>query len=169
MEANPVLSWAIAVFVLMGAIAMIIQAVTSFYTYKAIRGMKDRIDPLIPQAQSTLQNAQAAISESRDQIREISTRTIEILDSTKVQMARVEEVVIDATGRAKNQLARTELILEDTVSRLHETVSAVQGTVLKPIREVNGIAAGVRAGVMQFLKGNRPSVDKVTQDEEMFI
>ena len=169
METNPILSWAITVFVLMGAIAMIIQATMSVYTYKAIRGLKDRIEPLIPRAEAVLDGAQETIEESRSQIREISGRTIEILESTKLQVARMEEVVLDATDRAKNQLARTELIVEDTVTRVHETVSALQGTVMRPIREVNGIAAGVKAGVLQFLKGNKSSVDRATQDEEMFI
>jgi hypothetical protein len=45
----------------------------------------------------------------------------------------------------------------------------VQGTILKPIREVNGLAAGIRAGVSHLMKGNRPNVAHATQDEEMFI
>lgn len=166
---TPVLSWAILLFVLMGAIAMVVHAVMSVYTYRAVRGIKDRVEPLIPQAESALANAQEILADSKIQIGEISARTLKILDSTQSQLARIEEVVIDASGRAKNQLARTELVVEDTVTRVHETVAAVQGTILRPIREVNGIAAGVKAGVLQLLKGNRPSVDKATQDEEMFI
>ncbi len=166
---TPLLSWAITVFVLMGAIAMIVQAVTTFYTYRTVRGLKDRVEPLIPRAEAALETARETLADSRAQINEISGRTLEILDSTKLQLARVEDVVLDAAGRAKNQLARTELIVEDTVTRVHETVSAVQGSILRRIREVNGLAAGVKAGVLHLLKGNRPSVDRATQDEEMFI
>jgi hypothetical protein len=34
---------------------------------------------------------------------------------------------------------------------------------------VLGRAAGVKAGLAQLMKGNRPSVERATLDEEMFI
>jgi hypothetical protein len=40
---------------------------------------------------------------------------------------------------------------------------------LKPIREIQGMTAGVRAAVQHFLRGGRPSVAQATQDDEMFI
>jgi hypothetical protein len=40
---------------------------------------------------------------------------------------------------------------------------------MKPIREINGLAAGVRAAIQYFARGRRPSPDRVTVDEEMFI
>lgn len=153
----------------MGAVAMVTQAVVSLMMWKVVRDIKDRVFPLIPEAQSALVEAKAAIAEGRAQIREVGTRAAVILDSAKVQMARVEEVVTDAASRARNQLDRTEMVVQDTVTRVHETVSAVQGTILRPIKEVNGLAAGVKAGLSLLLKGNRPSVDRATQDEEMFI
>jgi hypothetical protein len=42
--------------------------------------------------------------------------------------------------------------------------------VLRPVREVNGIAAGISAAVSTLVKGQRKSsVDAATQDEELFI
>jgi hypothetical protein len=41
--------------------------------------------------------------------------------------------------------------------------------IMKPLREVNGIAAGVRAALGAMARGNRPTVDRATSDEEMFI
>jgi hypothetical protein len=40
---------------------------------------------------------------------------------------------------------------------------------MKPVREVSGLLAGVRAAFQTFLSGRRPAVDRATQDEEMFI
>jgi hypothetical protein len=40
---------------------------------------------------------------------------------------------------------------------------------MRPLREVNGIAAGVRAALNALARGNRPTVDRATSDEEMFI
>jgi hypothetical protein len=45
----------------------------------------------------------------------------------------------------------------------------VHGTVIAPIRQINGLAMGLRAALHYFLRGNRPSPDRATVDEEMFI
>jgi hypothetical protein len=148
---HPVLVWAVAAFVAMGAASMIIQAIASVRVYRAVRNLGAQVTPLIPRAEATLETAR------------------DVLQSAKAQLIEVESVVADASVRAKKQLERTELVVEDTVARVHDTVAALQGTVMRPIREVNGLAAGVKAGVKTFFKGSRTNVDRVTQDEEMFI
>jgi hypothetical protein len=41
---------------------------------------------------------------------------------------------------------------------------------MRPVREVNGIAAGISAAVSTLVRGqHKSSVDSATQDEEMFI
>ncbi len=148
---NPVLVWSIAAFVAMGAMSMIVQAIASVGLYRKVRSLHASVIPLIPQAEATLLSAR------------------EVLTSAKAQLVEVESLVSDASLRARRQLEKTELVVEDTVARVHETVSALQGTVMRPIREVNGLAAGVKAGVRTLIKRNRTNIDRVTQDEEMFI
>jgi hypothetical protein len=47
---------------------------------------------------------------------------------------------------------------------------AMKHAVLRPVREVNGLAAGISAAVSTLVHHSRkPSVDQATQDEEMFI
>jgi hypothetical protein len=40
---------------------------------------------------------------------------------------------------------------------------------LKPVREVNGIMNGVKAAISAYTQGSRRPVERITQDEEMFI
>jgi hypothetical protein len=61
------------------------------------------------------------------------------------------------------------MVVDDTVSRVHESVTAVHNGLLRPVREIQGIATGVRTAVEHFLRGGRPSVAQATQDDEMFI
>ena len=81
----------------------------------------------------------------------------------------VEEVVSDATSRAKVQMDRVELVLDDTLSRAHETVALLHSGIMRPLREINGVTAGLRAALQFLSRGNRPSVAQATSDEEMFI
>ena len=92
-----------------------------------------------------------------------------MLDSTKKQVDRTDEFLTDATERAKVQLDRLEIVLDDSIGRIHETVIVLNQGILKPLRELNGISVGIRTALGYLLRGGRPSVDKATTDEEMFI
>ncbi len=100
---------------------------------------------------------------------EVTAKTNEILDSTRRQLVKIEDVVNDATGRAKVQLEHAEMVLDDTMSRAHETIGAVHRGLMRPVREIHGVAAGLRAALSVLATGGRPSVAQATQDEEMFI
>jgi len=100
---------------------------------------------------------------------DIGAKAAGIVDSARLQMAKIDGLVTDATSRAHNQLERAELVVEDTVGRVHETVGAVHNGLLAPVRQINGLAAGVRTAVGVFLKGGRPNVSEATQEDEMFI
>ena len=45
----------------------------------------------------------------------------------------------------------------------------VKEAVLKPVREASGVLAGIKAAVTTLANGRRPTLDHITQDEEMFI
>ena len=163
------LLYVMTAFVIIAAIALCIQAGMLAAMYKATRSMQQSIQPLVPKVESLIDTTKTTVEQSRQQIADITSRTNDILDSTKRQLAMVEEVVSDASARAKVQLERMEMVLDDTVSRVHETVAVFHGGIMRPLREVTGIAVGLRAALAFLARGNRPSVDRVTTDEEMFI
>jgi hypothetical protein len=170
------LLYVMTAFVIISAIALCIQAGMLTAIYKTTKSLEEKINPLVPKVESLVVKAQATVEQSGRQITEITTRanailesSRDILDSTKRQLAIVEEVVGDAAVRARVQMERVELVLDDTLSRAHETVAVVHDGIMRPLREVNGIAAGVRAALGALARGNRPTVDRATSDEEMFI
>jgi ABC-type transporter Mla subunit MlaD len=163
------LLYVMAAFVIISAIALCIQAGMMAGIYKTTKQLQESINPLIPKVESLVEKANSTVEQSGRQITEITTRANDILDSTKRQLAMVEEVVGDAAARAKVQMERVELVIDDTLSRAHETVAVVHDGIMKPLREVNGIAAGVRAALGSLARGNRPTPDRATSDEEMFI
>jgi hypothetical protein len=170
------LLYVMTAFVIISAIALCIQAGMLTAIYKTTKSLQEKIDPLIPKVESLVVKANTVAEQSGRQITEITTRanailesSQDIVDSTKRQLAIVEDVVGDAAVRARVQMERVELVLEDTLSRAHETVAVVHDGIMRPLREVNGIAAGVRAALGALARGNRPTVDRATSDEEMFI
>jgi hypothetical protein len=168
MEPN---AWIIVMtaFVIIAAIALCVQAGLLFGMYRTTRAMQDRVMPLLPKVESLVESARTTVDHSRLQLVEMTGKANEILDSTRSQIRKVEEVVNDATSRAKVQLERVEMVMDDTLSRTHETVVAVNAGILKPLREINGIAVGIKTAFAYLARGTRPNVAEATADEEMFI
>jgi hypothetical protein len=157
-----------AAFVVISAIALCIQAGFLFAIFKAIRTMEARTAPLIPKLDALVDTSRGAIEESRVQIHEIAEKTNDILDSTRKQLARVDEVMEDAASRARVQMDRAEMVLDDTMNRAQETVALVHTGIMKPLREIQGVSAAVRAA-LNFLMRGRHNGPVATADEEMFI
>lgn len=159
----------LTVFVAITAVSFAAQALAMMRLAQTTKEMKERVDAFLPKAEKLIQTAETTLTESRAQINEITTRANEILQITQTQMARVDDLVADASMRAKVQMDRAETVLENTLTRVNDTVNTVQGTILRPIREITGVAAGVKAAVGHLLKGAPANVAQVTTDEEMFI
>lgn len=165
-----------AVFVVVAALALVIQAGMLFGIYRASRAMQQnaarlapKVEALVPKVEALLESSRVAVDDSRTQIIAVTTRANDILDSARKQLARVDEVMADAAARTRRQMDHAEMVLDDAMDRAQQTVASVQGGVMKPIREINAVAAGVRAALHYLMRGGRPSPDQVTVDEEMFI
>ncbi len=163
------LLYVMTAFVIISAVALSIQAGMLVAVSKKTKELHDKITPLVPKVESLVATTQATVELSRKQIAEITSKANDVLDSTKNQLAMVEEVVSDATSRAKVQMDRVELVLDDTLSRAHETVALLHSGIMRPLREINGVTAGLRAALQFLSRGDRPSVAQATSDEEMFI
>lgn len=159
----------LTVFVGITAISFAAQAFAMMRLAKSTKEMKERVDAFLPKAEKLIHTAETTLAESKSQLSEITTRANEILSITQAQMTRVDELMADASSRARVQLDRAETVLENTLNRVNDTVNTVHGTILRPIREITGVAAGVKAAMGHLLKGAPANVAQVTTDEEMFI
>jgi hypothetical protein len=166
----------LSVFVGICGVALCIQAGILFGLYKSARATEEQVKRVIPQVESMLPKVEAlvisstaAIDMSRKQIQEITEKASDILDVTRAQLARIDGVMEDASTRAHNQLAHAEMVIDETMSRAQETVSTVQKGIMVPLREIQGVAAGVRTAVFYLMRGGRPNPTQATADEEMFI
>lgn len=101
--------------------------------------------------------------------REISARANDLLDLSRQQVARVDEVLGEAAARTRAQMDRIEMVLDDTVSRFQETTTLLQNGILKPLKQLNALTLGIRAALSILTGGNRTTVAQATHDEEMFI
>jgi biopolymer transport protein ExbB/TolQ len=173
----------VAVATGIAALALVLQACFLFGTYKATQAMRDRIvqlvpkveaivpkvEALVPKVDALLDSSRATIEESRMAIAEVRSKSNAILDTGHRQMKTLETLLGDASTRTQRQMEHAEALVADTLSRAEDTVSLVHRGIMKPIRGVTGVAAGVAAAVQMLMRGSRTNPDQVTIDEEMFI
>jgi CBS-domain-containing membrane protein len=155
--------------VVVAALALVVQALMLVGVYKSSKATKEQVQLIAGHAESLAQSVQRTVEQSRKQISEVSTKANEVLDLTRTQLVRIDEVLGEATSRARIQMDRVEMIVDDTVSRLHATANLIHDGILRPIREVNGFAVGIRTALEHLIRGRRPTVAQATHDEEMFI
>ena len=163
------LLYLIAGAIVVSALALILQVILMAAVYKASRAMQSQVTTLTGHLETFTESAQRTFEQSRKQISEVATKTSEVLDLTHKQLVRIDDVLGEATTRARIQMDRVELILDDTLSRLHETTALLHKGVLRPVREINAVAAGIQAALGYLLRSQRTSVEQATHDEEMFI
>jgi hypothetical protein len=166
---DPTLLIILTVFVGLTTVAMIAQAVAMLGMTRVAKQSQEKLNALLPEVARTLDAAQNAVTQTGKFVNEANAKTVEILDLTKGQLTKVDDLLKDAITRAKVQMERAEMVLDDAMTRTHSTVAIVQRGVISPIREVHGVLSGIRTALSYLGRGNRPTVDHATSDEEMFI
>ena len=158
-----------AIFVAIAAIALLGQAVAMVGLFFVARDLKTKLLASWPQIESIIGASKRTVEQAEHHLGKIGSSSVAILDATKLQLVRVDELLSDATSRARVQLERAEMVLDDTMTRVQQTVGIVQRGVLSPVRELHGIVSGIRTAFSHLSRGGRTSVEHVTSDEEMFI
>jgi len=170
MGSNP----ALTVFVIITALAFVVQAAVMVGIFLAVRDvpaqiqeirrvMNERFEPL---AQTLTEIAVGA----REPIQRITANLGEISDILRERASQVDRVCAEVLERSRLQIVRLDELVSSVVERVDSTASAVQRSVTAPLREVSAVSAGIRAG-LEFLRARRAGsrVREATQDEEMFI
>lgn len=155
--------------VVVAAVAIVLQAVFLYSLSRSAKAMAAQVTGFIEKAEPILADARQTLQQNRKQMAEVAGKVNKLLDTAQAQISRIDGVLSDATSRARVQMDRLELVMDDSIDRVHETVAILHDGILRPLREVNGIVAGLRAGIGYLLGNRRPSVAQATHDDEMFI
>ena len=129
-----------------------------------------RVGPVVDEVGLVLAAAKRIMEENRPRISELSSEAVEIARSGRQQVDRIGELLHDAGDRARTRLEQIDQTVDSTIEQVGQVGDAMKRAVLRPVREANGLAAGISAAVSTLMHHSRkPSVDQATQDEEMFI
>lgn len=168
--------WVVAGGVAIATLSIFVMAVMTIVIYKAISRLQTRVDSMADRSEPVVDSIRYLINENAPKIggimtaaQETAVNTRDISAVAKDQAHLFAEVGRDIADRTKAQVARVDAVVDDTVEQVQHLGDDVRTAVRKPITEVSGVLAGIRAGVSAYAQGRRPDVARVTQDEEMFI
>src|SRR5437764_11120198 len=147
-------------------VTTIVMAAAMLGIYRSSKRLEEKLELLSERATPVLDSARSLVDDARPKIQEIIARAAEITVSARDQMTRLEALVTETSDCVRVQIERIDVVVGDAVDRVQETTAAVQSTILKPVREVNGVISGVRAALSSFARGNRASVAHATPDEK---
>ena len=132
--------------------------------------MADKIGAFAERATAVAGTVNRLVDDTRPKVAEISNEAAALVRTGREQVEFVGDVLHDAAGRARDRLEKIENPVDNTVEQVEQVGTSMKRAVMRPVREVNGIAAGISAAVSTLVRGHRKSsVDEATQDEEMFI
>ena len=130
----------------------------------------DKIGQMVDRFGVVLATANRIMEDTRPQIAELSVASVAIAQSGREQVERLGDLLHDASERARMRLEQIDETLESTVQQVEHVGETMKRAVMAPVREANGLAAGLSAAVSTLVHGSRKSsVESATQDEEMFI
>lgn len=129
----------------------------------------EQAGPALENARQVLANANQVIVDARPRISELSHEAVAAAHSGREQVERIGELLHDASDRARARLEQIDESVEHTVGQVGQVGDAMKRAVMRPVREANGLAAGISAAVSTLVRPRKASPDSATQDEEMFI
>jgi hypothetical protein len=161
----------LVVFIAVAAISILMQAGFSVATFFAARKAQKKIMNL---ADDVRLHALPAIMSSRELIQDITPKlkliTENLTATTATLRSKAEQVgglVGNVTERAQVQASRVDGMVKGTLDQLTNAVHAIEHGVAAPVRHVNGILNGLRAGMDVMMKKN--PTNHLDPEDDLFV
>jgi hypothetical protein len=165
----------ITIFVVVAAVAIVLQMVILFALYKGLRQTSERMEGfatrLEQQATPVLITAAAILDDAKPKIAEITTNLAETTASVRTHVTQVGQATTEIVERARMQAARLDEFVSNAAQKVEATSELLQNKVFSPMKRVRAIVSALNVG-MSFFKSNRPrhrTGSESVEDEEMFI
>lgn len=165
----------ITVFVVVAAVAIVLQTVILFVLYKAMRQSSEKVEGIATrleqQASPVLTTAAAILDDAKPKLAEITTNLAESSATIRANVAQVGLATSEITERVRMQAARIDDFILNAAHKVEATSDLLQEKVFTPMRRVRAIVSALNTG-LSFLKSRRPRHrrnEREVEDEEMFI
>ena len=161
----------LVVFIAIAAISILMQAGFTIAIFLGARKAQKKITAL---ADDVRLHALPAIMSSRELIQDLTPKLKSITENLSATTATLRSkteqigvVVGDVTEKAHVQASRVDGIVKGTLDQLTVAVQAIEHGIAVPVRQVNGIINGLRAGV-DVMRSKAPG-NHLDPEDDLFV
>ena len=160
----------LVIFVAVAAVSILMQA---GFTLAIFLGARKAQKKLMTLADDVRLHALPVIISSREIVNDLAPKVKTITENLTAASAtlrskadQIGAVVGDVANRTQSQVSRVDGMVKVTLDQLTSAVQAIEHGIAVPVRQVNGIINGLRAGV-EVLRHKNP--DPLTPEDDLFV
>jgi methyl-accepting chemotaxis protein len=163
----------LAIFIVVTALAVVLQALVLLGMFLALRKTSAKVESLAEEVKTkvlpTAELAHSMMTELRPKIVNVVDNVSVSTTMLRTQLERVDATLTDIVDRTRLQVIRADEFVTTTMDKIEETRETVQRTVVSPVRHISGLMHGVTAGVEAFFSRRRGRSSGNVPQDEMFI
>ncbi|MEO6051408.1 MAG: hypothetical protein ABIP78_08760 [Pyrinomonadaceae bacterium] len=162
----------IAVSFMFMAIALLWIAVTVRRVVKTVHNLEERVEPLISKVDAISAQGREISVHFNEISGNLSTATKYLAESTELineEVAELRKLVGETAVTAKDKVEMVSRTIDRTHMQVTDTTEFVQQKIVVPAREIAAIMAGVKCGLEVLFAPSPKQIDRVYEEEEMFI
>jgi hypothetical protein len=168
-------SW-IAVFVVVAAVAIVVQVAMLTALFFQVRRTMERLDRFSSDLQNRigpiLTRVQILLDDTQPKISELVADAAHVVYLARAQAQKMDRVITDASDRLRGQLVHADRILTGALETVEEAGSQFRRSFWRPVQKVSAVVTGIKVGLdlLRSRRGrNAHPDDTLGDEEELFI
>jgi hypothetical protein len=163
----------VAVFVIVAAVAIVLQATILVAMFFQMRRTMERMERFTSDLESRLSpiltRVQILLEDTQPKISEMVADAAHVVYLARAQAQKVDRVFTEASDRLRGQLVRADRILTGALETVEDAGSKFGHNVWKPMQRVSAIVQGIKVGIDLLRSRRRRPEEPLEQEEELFI
>lgn len=159
------------IFVAVVSAGVLIQAIIMLAAIigasKAVKKVNELSDQVRDQVLPTVASSRRMIEEISPKLKVITSNLLDVSTKVRHQATNADVALSEVVEKTRQQAERVDQMLTSTLDAVSSAATTVQATVGQPIRQVNGVLNGLRAGFDVFRGKRNP--ERVHEDKDLFI
>jgi hypothetical protein len=164
----------LVIFIAVTSIAVIIQMGVMIGLFVSVKKTGERVRDLADKVESTglpaVEAARSLMVDSKPRVEEVVKNVSDTVAMVRNQAQRIELTLSDVVDRTRLQVIRADEMVTRAMDRVEQTTEAVAHSVVSPVRQVSGVFTGLATGINAFFSGAARNRDRTSAPrDEMFI
>jgi hypothetical protein len=164
--------WVYVVFTAATSIGVLMQACILLGMFIGLRRLQNRIENILNHmtdyALPLIASSKTTLEELTPKLKTITNNLVDVSETLKSQSQNVSVSVEDVLEKTRAQTARVDEMVSGTLDGLSHAGTAIQHGIELPLRHLNGLVNGLRAG-LGVLRGKAPEPAPASPEAEVVL